>query len=400
MKVQVKANELLAMQEFVSTDISRPGMTGVNVELNGVVKLRATDGHVAARMTVSGEFKGDGSFTVKFSKDHVKMLKAVKLAPVELTVDGDAMVISTSFELRTFPDPDDVDVLYFSGDAHQFFAAEYLGAQSALMALFYRDTQGTADESDDFFEMVARYEWADSLAYGSYEIFEAFELPETGDYFLAVTVHTETGNYNLSVSLYSSDGMLVADQGGSLPHGEEIAYVSNTIGENNNALGANEPRQLVYLDFDGGTATKYYDDYGFDVPVPAFDLNAIDPRLVGYEDTVINGDGNVVGIVDNVISIYRNTPASHPAGQLTVERITTLAEWNAAVEGLYFTTVDPAAWGLDPETDFTTVFIGDADDTVFGVHEKLVPPIGTPVEVIITALPEEQPAGKNTTDSS
>ena len=34
--------------------------------------------------------------------------------------------------------------------------------------------------------------------------------------------------------------------------------------------------------------------------------------------------------------------------------------------GFYFTTVDPATWGLDPDIDFTTAFTGNVDDTLFG----------------------------------
>jgi hypothetical protein len=78
-----------------------------------------------------------------------------------------------------------------------------------------------------------------------------------------------------------------------------------------------------------------------------------------------------VGIVDNVMSIYANTPATATFGAITVARISTLAEWNAATEGLYFTTVDPTTWGLDAESDFTTVFIG-AEYDVFGWNPGLL----------------------------
>ncbi len=44
---------------------------------------------------------------------------------------------------------------------------------------------------------------------------------------------------------------------------------------------------------------------------------------------------------------------------------------------------------IDPSTLVELPIAEVNDDTVFGVHEQLVPPEGTKVEIIITALPEE-----------
>ena len=139
MKAQIKANELLAMQEFVSTDVSRYMMTGVNVGLNDKVTLRATDGHVAARMETNGEFEGEGNFTVKLSRDHVKMLKAVKSAPVELTVDGGFITVAlgndTTFKAElvdlSFPAMDRV-----FPESEKYSSVDYITLNVELLARF------------------------------------------------------------------------------------------------------------------------------------------------------------------------------------------------------------------------------------------------------------------------
>jgi len=287
-----------------------------------------------------------------------------------LVLDGGTWTISGAFQSSS-----DIDIFAFDADTYDFFSVEFFSDGFAQMGVFQRDDQGTGAIDDDTFEALARWEYK---AFPDSTLFEAFELPLTplgvagaAEYFVVVTPspwELGGGVYQLALTLSSSDTQLLADLDGSLPDGEEIAYVSNNIGDNNNDLGANNPKQLVYLDFDGGTATKYADEYGQLVPVSAFDMASVDISLDGYEDTLINGGGDVTGIVDNVMSIFTNTPAGDPLGQLNVQRISTLAEWTdpGAVEGLYFTTVDPATWGLDPDTDFTTVFIGEANDWIFG----------------------------------
>ncbi|NIA06441.1 MAG: hypothetical protein GWP14_02195, partial [Actinobacteria bacterium] len=280
-----------------------------------------------------------------------------------VVLDGGTLLFGSAFESTS-----DVDIYGFSGIAADYFAVEYLTGPMAKLALFFQDDQGTlADTTDDFFEAVARYE---NMELSTDTIFQAFELPETGDYYLAVVANSDTGTYQLEMTMSSSDTNLVADLGGSLPTGEEIAYVSNNIGDNNNNLGANDPKQLVYLNFDGGTTTDFTDSsyVGFEVTVEAFDSSLLDAAVAGYEDTLINGgtvdSTTITGIVDNIISIFQNTAASHPAGALTVNEIDVSnpvdwATYTAATEGLWFTTVDPAtAQGLDPTADFTTIFIG------------------------------------------
>jgi hypothetical protein len=53
---------------------------------------------------------------------------------------------------------------------------------------------------------------------------------------------------------------------------------------------------------------------------------------------------------------------------------------------------------IDPSTLVEPPIPEVEDDTVFGVYEKVVPPIGTQVEIIITALPEEQHEAEGTTE--
>jgi hypothetical protein len=45
---------------------------------------------------------------------------------------------------------------------------------------------------------------------------------------------------------------------------------------------------------------------------------------------------------------------------------------------------------VDPSTLVEPPIPEVQDDTVFGVYEKVAPPVGTKVEVIITGLPEKQ----------
>lgn len=283
----------------------------------------------------------------------------------------------TSWLASTFEFAGDVDIFQFTGTEYEYFSVEYIGTNAtwAEMGVFFRDDQGTADDIDDTFETLARWEWSEMPGDG---IFEAFELPGTGEYFVAVSAMMGGGSYQLGATMSSSDTRLVYDLGGALPDDEMIAYISNTIGENNNNLGANDPKQLVYLDFDGGTATRYFDEYGDMVEVEAFDLAYVDISVDGYEDAMINGSADVTGIVENVLSIYQNTPATHSLGALTVELIdvSNAADWatyQAATEGLWFTTVDPAvAQGLDPEADFTTVFTGKVNTWIFGAGPGLI----------------------------
>ncbi|KKL07673.1 hypothetical protein LCGC14_2583660, partial [marine sediment metagenome] len=265
-------------------------------------------------------------------------LDALSGGAIPLAVDS-SMTLGNSFESST-----DIDVIYFAGSEFQFFSAQYTSAASGAMALFYQDTQGTATTSDDTFEALAKHETGS----GSNGITEAFELPGTGNYFLVIApmaFDLSNNLYTVDIILTANDTDLVALSGVTV---DEIAYVSNAIGDNNNNEGFNTPKQLVYLDFDGGTATKM----GGLVPVSAFDLADFAPTLDGNEDILINGGSGVYGIVQHVIDKFLDTPASYldaqgNPGSLIVQQITMLAEWTAATTGIFFTTVDPATWGLD-----------------------------------------------------
>jgi hypothetical protein len=292
---------------------------------------------------------------------------ALEAGPITLQVDGVTQLQSK------FSSSEDIDIFYFTGTEFEYFSSAFTSFSGVQAALFYQDTQGTATLDDDFYELVARYER--TSYYGDLANFQAWELHATGNYFLVLAPDGFSAevSYSLDLTYGTTDTNLVSLlPGGSLPTGEQIAYVSSTVGEHNNNLGALEKKQLVYLNFEGGTADKY--DVG-DVSIDELDLADIDVTLDGQEDTLINGgvyDGQTItGIVDLVLDVYENTAASYLDAQgqprnLNVDRITTLAEWTAGTEGLYFTTVDPATWGLDPDADYTTCFVGDADDSVFG----------------------------------
>ena len=287
---------------------------------------------------------------------------AIDQAALTPILDGGPLIVGDIFESSS-----DIDIFKFSASAYDYLATQYIGSSVAEMGLFFRDTQGTASTADDTFELVV----APEVAVQEYEdIFQAFELPETGEYYLAVVTWgvVGSGSYSIILTMSSSDQQLVSDLGGALPSGEQIAYVSNKIGDNNNLLGAQNPKQLVYLDFDGGITSKYQERDGREYAITPFDMSEVDLSVAGSEELLINGgtagDGETVtGIVDNMVSIFQNTPASHPDGSITVLSldISSDADWAtylAADEGLFFTTIDPTTRGLDIDADFTTIFIG------------------------------------------
>lgn len=257
----------------------------------------------------------------------------------------------------------DIDIIKFTGNAYDFFSVYIDCLETTSLALFVRDTQGTADPADDTYEAVTSVRS---------ETFLGFELPQDGEYYLALSMDydfiTQPTSYDLSIGMASSDTQLVdmnMVNGTLLP--DQIAYVSNTLDQHNNHLGANDPKQLVYVNFDGGTATKYVDESLPAVPVDPFNLRTIDPTLAGKETQLINGGGGVTSIMDNLKSIFTNTPASNPLGKLNVHVIdvndpTDWSDYLAATDGLWFTNTDPSGMGLDPQTDFTTAFVGEADD--------------------------------------
>jgi len=341
-------------------DLNQDGTEAVGEDLPGTILDGGGDGAEG----------GDAVYVAPFTDMPEDFADSLTEQAVPITVDGGTVTMGDELDSAA-----DVDIFRFSASAWQFLSVNYVGAEPAMVGVFFQDDQGTGGVDDDYFEIMARYEPGDVITDA---IFEAFELPETGEYFVAVTSYSydpsADNTYTLELTLASTDDLLDGAVNGDagLPAGEVIAYVSNSLAEHNNQLGFNDPKQLVYLDFDGGTATKFQTDNDYSqgvgqlVSVAALDLADIDVSLDGYEDDIINGNPDVVGIVENIMTIYTNTPATNPLGSLNVQRITTLGEWTVATEGLYFTTVDPAGWGLDPEADFTTVFVGNADQDIFG----------------------------------
>ncbi|MBI1369176.1 MAG: matrixin family metalloprotease [Planctomycetes bacterium] len=297
----------------------------------------------------------------------------------------DQQQVSNIFESAT-----DIDIFHFVANAFQFFSVNYEGNSPAQMGVFVRDTQGTDDTSDDTFEAIARWESNAAFFGDGPTLFQAFELPpmeaavnsaedlldgvadglqtQNLDFFVVVTPaggflsSSASSNYTLTMNLANSDELLDGNAGNSsagLPDNEQILYLSQFIGEHNNSLGANVPKQLVYLNFVGGRSDKTSEGV---VNLDALTTDILDPTLAGFTNVLINGGTvngqNVNGIIDNVLSIYRMNPADHPLGTLTVQNIgANIAAFTNASSGLYFTTIDPASLGFDGE--FTTVFIGD-----------------------------------------
>lgn len=284
-------------------------------------------------------------------------------------LDGDALALATdagTIDIASsfLAGGDDVDIYKFTATAFEFLAAQFSSTVDASLAVFFQDDQGTVSTVDDTFEMLSRVETSDLAG----EIFQATELSKTGTYFVAVTGGSDTEvSYTLELTRSSTDQALVTALGGSVPVDEQIAYVSDEIGDHNNLLGANVSKQLVYLDFDGGTSIKtsqgVVDISAFDWRV--FDASMNDNELVdaaNLNDALLNGDvtAGVVGILDNLVSIFTDIPAN--AGSLDVQMLgADLTAFSAANLGLFFTTVDPTLSGFDADADFTTIFTGETD---------------------------------------
>lgn len=372
-------------------DLNRDGVASVNEDAPGTILDGGGEGIEGGDFIFIGS---DSDISSDF-QNAIWFWRAANAGNVE--IEGAFWPLDVSLTGSILTDPffrsgmGDVDVYSFPAEAFQFVSLELQTDAIASMGLFFLDDQGTADPSDDLYELVARV--------GSNRITnpitgtdrpttlkKVFELPRTGMYYIVLFGQEETITsfdwlsglpslpaplpYTLKVVLAGSDDMLDGSPNGfyDTTADDPIAYVSNAVGENHNELGANTPKQLVYLDFDGGTATAYWSLVNQDVPFQAMDLSVMDAALVGLEASAIEGDvgDGVTGIVDNIMAIYRNVPLSSPNGVLNVQRITTLSQWMAADEGLFFTTVDPQTWGLNPRTDFTTVFIGESDNAVMG----------------------------------
>ena len=344
-----------------------------DIDQNGLEELEDPFGTI---FDGNGDGTEGGDSALIFLDESVDTFTEALAEPVaDLPLDGGEVTFTS-----TVSDTGDVDVYRVNADAFQFLSVELDSAVTLQVAVFVHDDQGTDDDDDDTFEMLTRWEINESVSEGENDLgglfdedlFMAFELPPVEDadevsglatdmidYFVAVTGSGfETGSYQMTLQLASTDVAL-----GAVPENEVIAYISNTVGENNNLLDANAPKQLVYLNFDGGVSREA--DPG--ALVDAFDGAAINPLLEGLEDLMIFGgtgsDGDaVVGIVELTAQVYETSPPTHPLGQLNVEILEgDLSSFLApGAEGLFFTTVDPTLSGLDPDEDFTTLLIGQS----------------------------------------
>ncbi len=246
---------------------------------------------------------------------------------------------------------DDIDIFSFDANAFEFVSVELdvLSTPSTSVGLFYRDTQGTDSQADDTYELVTEWTFtpAGSVQFGA-------ELTESGEYFVAVAGFSGASEYNLSVARSTTDtGLLTAMPGLTV---QDIAYTSNTLGENGNQLGFNSPKQLVYLNFDGGVAESFD---GQDVSFAAFDARQLEDGLAGFTQSIIDQ------AVDAVLSIYQNIPTGttqydgNVTPTLNVANIgANLSTFGSATSGLFFTTFDPDLVGFSG--DYTELFIGEA----------------------------------------
>ncbi|NJL30182.1 MAG: hypothetical protein HC898_00340 [Phycisphaerales bacterium] len=130
-------------------------------------------------------------------------------------------------------------------------------------------------------------------------------------------------------------------------------------------------KQLVYLNFDGGTTTQYsdYGNFTFD----AFDTATLSDQLAGDANrtTLITGGGGVTGILANILTIFNTLPATLPGapggGLAQLVAQADFSDFTAAVSGLWFTTVNPSTQGLVQGSDYTTVYIGAPDQPLPGL---------------------------------
>jgi hypothetical protein len=315
---------------------------------------------VGAYPSGDGAPGGDFIYEIHWGDYANYLTSAIYESPLAL-VAGQMKVLSSKFD-TTY----DTDILHFSGNANEYFAARFLGNAIASMGLFYRDTQGTAGYSgDDTFELVAAWE---GKAMANDELFGAWELPATGEYYLAFTWNgTGSAFYTMNLTYAGTDASLVSALGGSLPAGEGIAYVSNTLGAANNSLGFNSPKQLVYVNFGGGTATQFTDTIS-SVSVNGFSMDGIDSTLSGREHDIVFGAAGITGIMDNLVAIFNSGQPTNVLGtlraqQLDLNNASHRAFYDATADGLFLTTTDPASVGI---SDYATVFVGQADDWAFG----------------------------------
>lgn len=276
----------------------------------------------------------------------------------------------------------DIDVFTFNADQGEFLSVDYNGDALVRLAVFELDDQGTLTTFDDTYELMGVYESNittisnDGAITGDLSLIEAFEIPATGTYYAVVTPIETLGfnmDYVLRFTLSDTAANLATQMGGSIT-AEGKPRIN--LGEGNLqriAYATNPVKQLVYLNFEGGTSTETY--LG-NVPVDVFDVADLDASLAGQTDTLINGNAEVTGILDNIYSILDISsylPNLPGAGglNLQVEGVGGLSDTDVidnyllATEGLFFTTYDPsqAPYGLDADDDFTTIFTGPTTGT-------------------------------------
>lgn len=242
----------------------------------------------------------------------------------------------------------DADVYRFSGLAGQFASFEYEGQPAIVAAMFFQDNQGTVTSTDDTYEMVAAY----SNSGFNGEVWQGFELPSDGNYFVVIAQDPNASYFPFLTNSYTVK-VRVADTAAGLaaPTGSQIAFINNVD---------NIPKQLVYLDFDGGTTTRFTEVNGEEVTFSAFDAAELDSSLAAFTNVMINGDSNVMSIVQNMINIFLSTPASNPLGGLSAQLITNgdySPFTNPNATGLFFTLTPPPT-SVGP---YTTLFLGSTD---------------------------------------
>lgn len=344
----------------VSIELVGTGATAI-VDRSGLrSSLRIVNDPAGTLLDGNGDGAEGGNFMTQIGL--ADLANDFDLAPLDVNIALD----TTTLISDDFSDVSDVDIFTFDLNAGEFFAFDYDGSSQIQLAAFVLDDQGTVDTSDDTYEMLARWERSADDAFA----IQAFEAPVTGEYFVALvpdafggTVLDET--YSVRVYRSSDENMLATAFGGAIDamgrldigggNVQHIAYVSNA---------KRVSKQLVYLNFDGGTSTQTaLGTVNFD----ALDAGIYSPLLTGQTDRLINGGSGVTGILENMETIFNSYPAAIPADGAGTPPVDVqflngdLTAFNVATDGLFFTTTDPALSGLDPATDFTTMFVGQSD---------------------------------------
>ncbi len=207
-----------------------------------------------------------------------------------MTVDGATQLFSGQFNSA-----DDVNVFSFTGTADEFvsFAAATDSGDPVNMDLF------VLNSTLNVHEQVA--------SYSDYSTMAAYQLPQAGTYYMVIAAIGDelSDTYILSATAASSDTNLEAAS--DWQSGTPIAYVTakGTGGAN---LGGDYHKQLVYINFNGGTTTQYASQGVATATVSAFSGSLLDSSLSSSTKTL------ETDIVNNIMSIYENIPSSYGAG--------------------------------------------------------------------------------------